>query len=55
MRKSELQIKIRTSKGKAVLDFNPVKIADGVIATSTLVDNSPLILIDSKTILRSQG
>jgi len=45
MRKSELQIKIRASKGKAVLDFTPVKIADGVIATSTLVDDSPLSII----------
>lgn len=44
MRKSELQIRIRATKGKAVLDFAPVKIADGVIATSTLVDNSPLTI-----------
>lgn len=45
MRKSELQIKIRASKGKAVLDFDPVKIADGVIATSTLIDDSPITII----------
>ena len=45
MRKSELQIRIRAKKGKAVLDFAPVKIADGMIATSTLVDNSPLTII----------
>lgn len=44
MRKSELQLKLRASKGKAVLDFTPVKLADGVIATSTLVDNSPLTI-----------
>jgi Flp pilus assembly protein TadD len=44
MRKSELQIRIRATKGKSVLDFAPVKIADGVIATSTLVDNSPLTI-----------
>ncbi len=44
MRRSELQLKLRASKGKAALDFVPVKIADGVIATSTLVDNSPLTI-----------
>lgn len=44
MRKSELQLKLRASKGKSSLDFTPVKIADGVIATSTLVDNSPLTI-----------
>lgn len=41
MRKSELLLKIRASKGRKSLDFEPVKLADGVIATSTLVDNSP--------------
>jgi Flp pilus assembly protein TadD len=45
MRKSELQLKIRATKGKAALDFAPVKIADGVNATSTLVDNSPLTIL----------
>ena len=45
MRKSQLQVKIRATKGKAALDFAPVKIADGVNATSTLVDNSPLTII----------
>ena len=41
MRKSELILKIRATKGRQTLDFEPVKLADGVIATSTLVDNSP--------------
>jgi len=45
MRKSELEMRVRASKGKKVLDFNPVKIADGVLATSTLVDNSPLSIL----------
>jgi tetratricopeptide (TPR) repeat protein len=44
MRKSELQMRIHATKGKSALDFDPVKIADGVIATSTLVDNSPLTI-----------
>jgi Flp pilus assembly protein TadD len=41
MRKSELLLKIRASKGKKSLDFEPVHLANGVIATSTLLDNSP--------------
>ena len=41
MRKSELMLKIRASKGRQMLDFEPVKLANGVLATSTLVDNSP--------------
>ena len=45
MRKSELVLKIRASKGKQTLDFEPVKLADGVIATSTLVDNSPFTIL----------
>jgi len=38
MKKSELVVRIKATRGKTVLDFDPVKIADGVIATSTLVD-----------------
>ena len=45
MRKSELVLKIRASKGRKSLDFEPVKLADGVIATSTLVDNSPFPIL----------
>ena len=45
MRKSELVLKIRASKGRQMLDFEPVKLADGVIATSTLVDNSPFPIL----------
>lgn len=45
MRKSELLLKIRATKGRKSLDFDPVKLADGVIATSTLVDNSPFSII----------
>jgi len=35
---SELVLRIKAVRGKKTLDFGPVKIADGVIATSTLVD-----------------
>ena len=45
MRKSELVLKIRASKGRSTLDFEPVKLADGVLATSTLLDNSPYVLL----------
>lgn len=38
MMKSELVVRIKATRGSTVLDFDPVKIADGVIATSTLVD-----------------
>jgi hypothetical protein len=41
MRRSELVMNIRASRGARSLDFNPVKIADGVIATSTNVANYP--------------
>jgi len=45
MRKSELVLKIRATMGRQMLDFEPVKLADGVIATSTLVDNSPFSIL----------
>ncbi|HNZ72373.1 MAG TPA: hypothetical protein PKJ43_07110, partial [Prolixibacteraceae bacterium] len=38
MKMSELQVRIVASKGAASLDFDPIKIADGVIATSELVN-----------------
>ena len=41
MRKSELYVNITASKGSKSVDFEPIKIADGVIATSTLVANYP--------------
>lgn len=41
MRSSDLLVRITASKGAKSLDFEPIKIADGVIATSTLVVNKP--------------
>jgi tetratricopeptide (TPR) repeat protein len=38
MKVSELMLKVHAERGKKSLDFDPVKLADGVIATSTLVD-----------------
>ena len=37
MKVSELMLKVRAVRGSKSLDFDPVKLADGVIATSTLV------------------
>ena len=39
MRMSELVIRVKATRGKTVLVFDPRKIADGVIATSTLTEN----------------
>lgn len=41
MRLSTLELRITASKGKKSVDFAPIKLADGVIATSTLVINYP--------------
>ncbi len=38
MKVSELVLRIKADRGKKSLDFEPTKIADGVIATSTLVE-----------------
>ena len=38
MKMSELVLRLKAVRGKKTLDFDKVKIADGVIATSTLVD-----------------
>ncbi|MGQ9621079.1 MAG: tetratricopeptide repeat protein, partial [Bacteroidales bacterium] len=48
MMKSELFVRIKATRGTKTLDFDPVKIADGVIATSTLVDDhgKPILMMD---------
>jgi tetratricopeptide (TPR) repeat protein len=38
MKMSELKLKIKAVRGKKNLDFDAIKLADGVIATSTLVE-----------------
>lgn len=45
MRKSDLEIRITASKGAKELDFDPLKIADGVVATSTLVTETPASIV----------
>lgn len=42
MRISELEVRITASKADKSIDFDSYKIADGVVATATLVENSPL-------------
>jgi tetratricopeptide (TPR) repeat protein len=48
MKMSELVLRIKAVRGKKSLDFEKVKIADGVIATSTLVqkEGKPILLKD---------
>lgn len=38
MKISELVLRVKAVRGKKSLDFDPVKLADGIIATSTLVE-----------------
>ena len=40
MKKSELMVRVKATRKTTILDFDPVKIADGVIATSKLVVNA---------------
>ncbi len=42
---SELYMQITASEGKKSIDFEPIKIADGVLATSELVANYPKAII----------
>jgi tetratricopeptide (TPR) repeat protein len=48
MKLSELVVKVKATRGKTVLPFEPVKIADGVIATSTLTENhvKPVMMVN---------
>lgn len=45
MRISELFVKIEGKKGKKSAAFDPIKVADGIVATATLVNNSPATAI----------
>ena len=46
---SDLVVRVKATRGSKVLNFDPYKIADGVIATSTLVDNDakPMMMKDN--------
>ncbi len=45
MRISDLEIRLKGRKGDKSVDFEPMKIAGGVIATATLVQNSPMSIV----------
>ena len=45
MRISELVVKVQAAKGAKTVDFDPVKIADGIVATATLVSNEPAVVL----------
>ncbi len=49
MKMSELILRIKAERGSKSLEFDPVKLADGVIATSTLVeeDGRPIMMKDN--------
>jgi len=48
MKMSQLVLRIKAVRGKKTLDFEPAKLADGVIATSTLVEkeSKPIVMKD---------
>jgi len=52
MRISDLEIRMVGSAGSKSLPFDAIKIADGVIATSLLVDNSPLNILAKDNFVR---
>ena len=49
MKISELVLRVKATRGKKSIDFDPVKLADGVIGTSTLVE------IHSKALMMKDG
>jgi tetratricopeptide (TPR) repeat protein len=48
MKISELVVRVKATRGKKVINFDPFKIADGVIATSTLTENhvKPIMMVN---------
>ena len=53
--RSELVLRIKATEGKKSVDFLPKTIAKGVIATSTLVDNSPIAIVGLQKKANSTG
>ncbi len=45
MRISELTLRVKANRGTKSLDFDPVKLADGVIATSTLAERTGMTIL----------
>jgi tetratricopeptide (TPR) repeat protein len=52
MKMSELVLRLKADRGKKTLDFEPVKIADGVIATSTLVEKNAMTISSKDNYIR---
>jgi tetratricopeptide (TPR) repeat protein len=57
MKMSELVVRIKATRGKKVLPFDAVKIADGVIATSTLTSNhvKPIMMVNKYVRITSEN
>ncbi len=55
MSKSELYMNITASKGSKTLDFEPIKIADGVIATSEMIVNFPKAILGVRRDVNNTG
>lgn len=55
MRMSNLEMRIKASKGKKSVDFAPIKLAPGVVATPTLVYNTPSPIIGVKREKNTSG
>jgi Flp pilus assembly protein TadD len=55
LRRSELVMNMTASRGARSVDFNPVKIADGVLATSTLVANTPKAILGVRREANTSG
>lgn len=52
MRISDLVVKIEAKKGSKSVAFDPVKVAEGIVATATLVSNSPASAIGADNFQR---
>ncbi len=55
MSKSELYVNITASMGSKTLDFEPIKIADGVLATSEMIVNFPKAILGVKREANTTG
>ena len=55
MRLSDLVVNITASQGAKTLDFDPIKIGDGVIATSELVMNRPKPILGIRREVNNSG
>jgi hypothetical protein len=55
MRVSELYVNITASQGAKSVDFDPIKIADGVVATSELIVNMPKAILGVRREANNSG